>query len=155
MMTRLLLTLMFLLPVPAMADSPDDPSVGQTQYRVQSAVWCSGQLRGEPELLLEAGKPGQFEIDSPESSWRLRVEVEAPGTHEGAGPDSLWFKVGIDQKVDGDWEFLTETMLGVPPGRPGRITVAAPADSGEVVDTSRENAPLYVELSAEPVRDRS
>ncbi|MCA1780329.1 MAG: hypothetical protein LC637_13410 [Xanthomonadaceae bacterium] len=64
-------------------------------------------------------------------------------------------RVGIHQKVDGDWEFLTETMLGVPPGKPGKITVAAPSDGPAGADTSPENAPLYVELSATPVQRES
>ncbi|MFO7764519.1 MAG: hypothetical protein R6V61_12395 [Wenzhouxiangellaceae bacterium] len=115
-----------------------------TRYKVDSAVWCSGELRGEPELLLSPGVPDTFEIDGPESSWRLSVEVETPGRAEGAEPDSLWFKVGIEQLVDGQWEFLTDTMLGTPLGKPGIVTVVGDDDA----DSGPESAPLYVELTA-------
>ncbi|MDT8410540.1 MAG: hypothetical protein RQ741_13155 [Wenzhouxiangellaceae bacterium] len=114
------------------------------QYKVETAVWCSGQLRGEPELVLTPGQPGQFEIDSPESRWRLSVEIEPPSAGEGAGPDALWFKVEIEQMIDGRWQFLTDTMLGVPPGQPGRITVLEQGDA----ESNPNQAPLYVELRA-------
>ncbi|MEX2498370.1 MAG: hypothetical protein WD397_05795 [Wenzhouxiangellaceae bacterium] len=142
--------MMMLLATPLLAAAQADPVEGgkvAPTYVIDSAVWCSGELRGEPELTLAAGIPGTFEIHSPESSWRLSVEVEAPGETEGAAPESLWFKVGIEQRVDGEWEFLTDTMLGTPLGKPGIITVV---DDGEQ-DSSPKTAPLYVELTARRV----
>lgn len=134
---------LFVLPMLATAQAAPAESIDGTRYRVESEVWCSGEMRGEPELVLEAGVPGVFEIHSPDSSWRLSVEVEPPGAAEGA-PDALWFKVGIEQQVDGRWEFLTDTMLGTPLGKPGIITVVE--DGAQ--DSSPETAPLYVELTA-------
>ena len=113
------------------------------RYRIESAVWCFGELRGRPELQLSPGVPGTFEIDGPDSSWRLSVEVETPAQSEGAAPDSLWFKVGIEQMVDGQWEFLTDTMLGTPVGKPGIVTVV-----DDEPDSGPKSAPLYVELTA-------
>ena len=135
----------FLIAVPLLASAQVAPAgtVGESLYRVESAVWCSGELRGEPELVLRPGVPGVFEIHSPDSSWRLSVEVEPPGASEGA-PDALWFKVGIEQQVDGQWQFLTDTMLGTPLGRPGVITVVEEGDQG----SGPETAPLYVEMTA-------
>jgi len=135
----------FLIAVPLLAPAQLAPAatVEESLYRVESAVWCSGELRGEPELVLRPGVPGVFEIHSPDSSWRLSVEVEPPGASEGA-PDALWFKVGIEQQVDGQWQFLTDTMLGTPLGRPGVITVVEEGDQG----SGPETAPLYVEMTA-------
>ena len=135
----------FLIAVPLLAPAQLAPAaaVEESLYRVESAVWCSGELRGEPELVLRPGVPGVFEIHSPDSSWRLSVEVEPPGASEGA-PDALWFKVGIEQQVDGQWQFLTDTMLGTPLGRPGVITVVEEGDHG----SGPETAPLYVEMTA-------
>jgi len=116
---------------------------GELTYRVDAAVWCSGQLRGQPELLLTPGKTGSFEIDAPESDWRLTVEVEEPEEHENALRESVWFKVGIEQKIDGEWEFLTDTILGTPLGEAGRISVVD-QDGSDAPDS----APLYVELTA-------
>lgn len=141
------LAFLLLLSAPLLCTA--QPDVGQSesrQYRIESAVWCSGELRGEPELLLQPGVPGTFEIHSPESSWRLSVGVEPPGDSEGARAESLWFKVGIEQMVDGEWEFLTDTMLGTPLGEPGVITVV---DEGQA--EGPETASLYVELTAQRV----
>lgn len=138
----------FLMAFPLLAPGQDASGdvAEQTRYRVESAVWCSGELRGEPELVLAPGVPGVFEIHSPDSSWRLSVEVEPPAVGEGA-PDALWLKVGIEQQVDGRWEFLTDTMLGTPLGTPGIITVV---EDGEQ-DSGPETAPLYIEMTASRV----
>ena len=137
---------LIVLPMLATGQTAPVDAGDETRYRVESAVWCSGELRGEPELLLAPGVPGVFEIHGPDSSWRLSVEVETPGVAEGA-PDALWFKVGIEQQVEGRWEFLTDTMLGTPLGKPGIITVV---EAGER-DSSPETAPLYVEMTASRV----
>ena len=137
----MLLTLSF--PATAQMDTIDGGEA--PLYQIESAVWCSGELRGQPELLLSPGVPGTFEIDGPDSSWRLSVEVETPAETEGAAPDSLWFKVAIEQMVDGQWEFLTDTMLGTPMGKSGIVTVV----DGEDPDAGPEAAPLYVELTAQ------
>lgn len=142
-MKKICAVLLVALPMLGSAQSAPVDTADQTRYRVESAVWCSGELRGEPELVLKPGVPGVFEIHSPASSWRLSVEVEPPAASEGA-PDSLWFKVGIEQQVDGGWEFLTDTMLGTPLGRPGIITVVGEGEQ----DASPETAPLYVEMTA-------
>lgn len=136
-------TLLMALPMLVAAQSAPADAADSSRYRVESAVWCSGDLRGEPELVLEPGVPGVFEVHSPDSSWRLSVEVEPPGAAEGA-PDALWFKVGIEQQVDGRWEFLTDTMLGTPLGKPGIITVV---EEGKQA-SGPETAPLYVEMTA-------
>ena len=116
----------------------------QQRFRIESAVWCSGELRGQPRLDLAAGETGEFEIDGAGTRWRLQVEVESPSATEGAQPDSVWLKVGIDEQVDGEWEFLTDTMIGQPLGQSGRITVSG-ADDGE---SEPGTAPLYVEMVA-------
>ncbi|HMB38551.1 MAG TPA: hypothetical protein VKO85_05695 [Wenzhouxiangellaceae bacterium] len=135
--------------VPLLGVAQADPVDGEQapRYAVESAVWCSGELRGEPELVLSPGVPGTFEIHGPESSWRLSVEVEPPAESEGAIVESLWFKVGIEQRVDGRWEFLTDTMLGTPLGEPAIITVV---EEGEQ-DSGPETAPLYVEMTAKRI----
>lgn len=147
---RFFVALVLLAAVPGLATAlaaPGDTLDG-TRYRVETEVWCSGQLRGEPELLLKAGVPGTFEIHSPDSSWRLSVEVEPPQAYEGA-PDALWFKVGVEQRVDGQWEFLTDTILGTPLGTPGVITVVENAEQ----ESNPKTASLYVELTARRVDD--
>ncbi|MGB0514617.1 MAG: hypothetical protein ACPGJE_07230, partial [Wenzhouxiangellaceae bacterium] len=76
--------------------------------------------------------------------WRLTVEVESPAEGEGAEADSVWLKVDIEQWLEGEWEFLTDTMIGTPLGRPGKITVMGASDD----ESTPERAPLYVEMVA-------
>lgn len=137
----------------AMGVSAQDDGAGDPiRYRVETAVWSEGQLRGEPELELEAGKAGRFVVRSPESGWRIGVEVEPPAEHEQADPEALWLKVGIEQWIDGEWVFLTDTMLGTPAGEPGRISVVEDDPGGETVGA--EDARLYIELTARPLPER-
>lgn len=146
-MTRLLcntpirlgaMVLLILCAAAAVAEEASD------RFRIESAVWCSGELRGQPRLNLTAGESGEFEINGAGTRWRLTVEVEPASLAEGANPDSVWLKVGIEEQVEGEWEFLTDTMIGQPLGQPGRITVSGP-DEGE---TKPGTAPLYVEMIA-------
>ncbi|HKL53217.1 MAG TPA: hypothetical protein VJ902_04610 [Wenzhouxiangellaceae bacterium] len=144
---RLIAVLTLLMPLLCVGQAEPVDGEPAPRYAIESAVWCSGQLRGEPELLLRPGIPGTFEIHSPDSSWRLSVEVDTPDESEGAIAESLWLKVGIEQRIDGRWEFLTDTMLGTPLGKPGIISVV---EQGEH-DSSRDTAPLYVEMTAQRI----
>ncbi|MFU8833579.1 MAG: hypothetical protein ACNA7J_15690, partial [Wenzhouxiangella sp.] len=51
-------------------------------------------------------------------------------------------RIDIEQEVDGEWEFITDTIIGTPLGQPGRVTVVG---SGEG-ESSPHLAPLFVEL---------
>ena len=144
---RLIAVLTLFVPLLCVAQSAPVDSEPAPRYAIESAVWCAGQLRGEPELVLSPGIPGTFEIHGPDSSWRLSVEIDTPAEGEGAIAESLWFKVGIEQRVDGHWEFLTDTMLGTPLGKPGIITVVEQGAQ----DAGRETAPLYVEMTAQRI----
>ncbi|PKL95113.1 MAG: hypothetical protein CVV18_06715 [Gammaproteobacteria bacterium HGW-Gammaproteobacteria-8] len=138
-MTRVLcIACLILIAATAVAEEP------QQRFRIESAVWCSGELRGQPRLDLAIGETGKFEIDAVDSRWRLQVEIEPPAATEGAQPDSIWLKVGIEEQVDGEWEFLTDTMIGQPLGQSGRITVSGTDDDQSQPGT----APLYVEMIA-------
>lgn len=127
-------------------------AVDPAKYRIEATVWSGGELRGRPELILTPGTPGRFEIHGPDSSWRIGVDVEPPSPTENADPDALWLRVGIEQRIDGEWEFLTDTMLGTPLGRPGRISVVE--DSEGEAAARPEDAALYLELTAEAVHSR-
>jgi hypothetical protein len=134
------------------ASAQDAGSSEPGRYRIETAVWSEGQLRGEPELELAAGKAGRFVVRGPESAWRIGVEVEPPEAHEQADPGALWLKVGIEQWIDGEWVFLTDTMLGTPAGEPGRISVVEDDAGGEAVGA--EDARLFVVLVARPLSER-
>lgn len=142
-MIRMLMLVVMLLPgAVAAAESPG------LMYQVETAVWCSGDLRGESELKLEAGQSESVEIEANDTTWRLSVEVENTTPAEVPDPDSVWLKVGIEQQIDGEWEFVTDTMMGQPLGETARLTVIGSDDA----EASPELAPLYVELVAKRLK---
>lgn len=143
-MTRLLATRLLAIVCIALAATAAIAEQAQDRFRIESAVWCSGELRGQPRLDLAAGETGEFEIDGAGTRWRLTVELEPTSVAEGPDPDSVWLKVGIEEQVDGEWEFLTDTMIGQPLGQPGRITVSGAGED----EAEPGTAPLYVEMVA-------
>lgn len=116
-------------------------------YLVEAKVWIDGDLRGEPSVLVESGTEATIEMDQAGSGWRMNVLVEPPTVSEGAASDAVWLRIDISEQVDGEWEFLTDSMLGLRAGQTGSFSVV-----GTDTETATpENARLYVELSAAPV----
>lgn len=124
------------MPLAAATDAP--------RYRIEASVRCGGELRAQPRLILAAGEPESFEVEADDRRWRLSVEVEEPSATEGANPDALWLRVGIEEWIEGEWDPLTDTMIGTPLGRPGRVSVADPGEE----DLPSSEVSLYVELVA-------
>ncbi|MDX1626063.1 MAG: hypothetical protein R3323_06080 [Wenzhouxiangellaceae bacterium] len=116
------------------------------RYEVSASVWIDGELRGRPSLVVEPGVEGTIEVGRPGGGWRLRVLVEPPAEVEGAAEGALWLTLGLEERVDGEWEFLTDSMLGIPPGRRGSVSVV---EEG-VQTASPENARLYVDVEVRP-----
>ncbi|MEM7055236.1 MAG: hypothetical protein AAF446_11945 [Pseudomonadota bacterium] len=120
------------------------------QYMIQTKVWMDGELRGEPLLQVEANSEAMITQQVNEgSAWRMNVLVEAPGEHENAIEGAIWLKLSIEEEVDGEWAFLTDTMLGLPAGQTGNLSVV---DEGIEIATP-ENARLFVEVTVEPVSE--
>lgn len=119
------------------------------QYSVKTKVWMDGELRGTPELVVQAESDAMIENRSGDDAWRMHVLIEAPDESENAMDGAIWIKLGIEQEADGEWEFLTDTMLGLPPGQTGSISVV---DEGVEIATP-ENANLFVEVTVQPVAD--
>lgn len=118
------------------------------RYEVSARVWIDGEQRGTPVIVVEEGKQARIEVAGEDDGWRMRVLVEAPQAHEGADPGGVWMSVGLDRKGPDGWQHLTDTLIGTPLGKPGRISVVAP-DAPD--DAGPEGAELYVELVARSV----
>lgn len=112
------------------------------KYRIDTAVWCSGELCGQPVLELAPGEVKTFTINADDSRWRLSVEVEPTSETEGALGQAVWLRIDIEQEVDGEWDFITDTIIGTPLGQAGRVTVVG----HEQDEFSPRLAPLFVEL---------
>ena len=116
-------------------------------YRVDARVWIDGTLRGEPSVVVESASEATIEMVQGDTGWRMTVLVEPPMEHEGAGVDAIWIRVGISELVDGEWEYLTDSMLGVQAGSTASFSVVDPG----VETATTDNARLFVELSASPI----
>jgi hypothetical protein len=113
-------------------------------YEISARVWIEGELRGTPTITVLEDSEARIAVGG-EDGWRLSVRVEAPLADEGADPDGLWMTVGLDRKVPEGWQHLTETLIGTPLGKPGRISVVAP---DAPADADPKQAQLHVELVA-------
>jgi hypothetical protein len=120
------------------------------RYEISARVWIDGELRGTPTLMVEPEKTANIEVSGHSVDWRMSVLVEAPGPSEAADPGGIWMAVGLDRKVDGSWEHLTETLIGTPLGEPGRISVTG---SGAAADAAPEQAQLHVEFIARELNE--
>jgi hypothetical protein len=70
-----------------------------------------------------ANSPASIEISGEEEQgWRLEVEVE-PVNDAYAPTDTLWIHVGVHQQIDGEWERLADSILGVPEGETATFSV--------------------------------
>ncbi|MEM1082371.1 MAG: hypothetical protein AAGH65_12420 [Pseudomonadota bacterium] len=121
----------------------------QTEYLVQTRVFMYGELRGEPSLLVEAGKDARIENRSGGRAWALNVMVKAADAAEQAMDGAIWLELGVEEEVDGRWEFLADTMLGLPPGQTGTISVVDQANESE----GPEHAQLLIEVTVDAVDD--
>jgi hypothetical protein len=115
------------------------------RYRVEATVWIDGQQRGTPVIVVEEGRQARIEVADNNDGWRMSVLVETPRAEEQADPGGVWLTVGLDRNGPDGWEHLTDTLIGTPLGKPGRISVVAP---DAPADAGPEQAELYVELIA-------
>lgn len=122
--------------------------VGADEFEIEAKVWIDGELRGSPMVIVEEGKEATIEMDQGDSGWRMSLLVEPPMAHEEASRDAIWIRVGLSERIDGEWVFLTDTMLGARFGQPAHISVVGDAEDGEPVP--REQARLLVEMIARP-----
>ena len=120
---------------------------GEREYRISSELWIDGELRGSPSLIMQAGVQGSIETAGEESGWRLVFDIEEPEPHERAAEGALWVYIEIHEKQDGEWDHLTDSMLGIPPGRTGTLSIV---DQGQDEPT-RETARLYMTVQVEPL----
>lgn len=127
------------------------PAVAR-DYEVAARIWIDGELRGTPTVVVEPDTDATIEAATGDSGWRMDLRIEPALDAEGAEPDAVWIRVGISEKVDGQWQFLTDTMLGTRLGTPGQFSVVEDAgDEGRTVP--REEAALFVELTARAAGD--
>lgn len=120
------------------------------QYMVELELWIDGEERGTPIVVVPPGEQASVEVGDPSGhgGWRIEVLVEPPAISEGAPTGATWLNLAVHELVDGQWEALTDSLLGLREGQPGTMTVV---ESG-VEQGTRENS--LVHLTAQVSRLR-
>ena len=124
-------------------------AVSAEQYLVEAELWLDGELQGTPSMIVAAGSPASISRGDLEQDaiWRLEIEVEPAASHILSPGDALWIHVGLHQKIDGEWEHLADSMLGVPEGQTATFSVV----DGDV-ESSPENAAVYLRIKTSRLR---
>ncbi|GEM_PF-1426852 len=119
---------------------------GLQEYLVETRVWMDGELQGEPSLQVQAGSDARIENRSGQTAWAMSVNIQPAHASEKAMDGAIWLDLAIEEEIDGTWQFLADTMLGLPPGQTGTVSVV-----GQDIETATpENAELFVEVTVRP-----
>jgi hypothetical protein len=119
------------------------------EYLIEAELWLNGVQQGTPTLIVEPGQPASIartDTDG-EAMWRLEVEVEAADSHILSPGDALWLQVAIHQHIDGEWEHITDAMLGVPEGQYATLSVV-----DDDAEASPESAAVYLRIKTSKLR---
>lgn len=119
----------------------DSSAQAAERYMIEMELWIDGSKRGEPMLIVEPAEPAEISSTDPEGEkgWRIELEVEPPAAIEGSAGGSIWLRLSIHRLVDGSWQYLTDSMLGVPEGESHTLSVAG-GDGG----SGREDALVHL-----------
>jgi len=120
------------------------------QYMVEMALWIDGEQRGTPMVVVSPDEPASVVVSDPagEGGWKVEVLVDPPVASEGAPAGAIWLNLAVHERRDGEWELLADTLLGVPEGREGVLSVV---DSG-VEQATPENSRVYLVTQASRLR---
>ena len=111
-------------------------------YQIDFELWLHGESHGSPRMIVEAGTPASMEQGDGDRHWRIEVEVERPAADEYAPEDALWLHLAVYERIEGDWELLADTILGVPEGQASTLTVVE--GEGEVEEVTPDNSLVYL-----------
>jgi hypothetical protein len=115
------------------------------QFLIETELWVDGQLRGAPVLVVSAGQSAMMSrMDEQglieDGNWRLEVEVE-PDNDRLSPVQIHWVSVAVQQLSDGEWDYLADSILGVPEGEFASLSIV---DEGQ--EPTPESAQLYLRL---------
>lgn len=114
----------------------DDPA----RFLIEMELWLHGEQAGTPSMIVVAGQPASIQVGGDVRTWRIEAEVEIPAVHEYAPGDALWLHLAVHEQVEGEWEVLADTMLGVPEGRSATLSVV----EGEVEEALPDNSLVFL-----------
>lgn len=119
------------------------PASLAAEYLVEAELWLDGQSAGTPVLMVNADEAAMIErgTGGDDAGWRLTIKVEPADADPLAPSGSLWLTVELQQQVDGAWELLADSILGVPEGETATLSVV---DGDQ--EATPETAAVYLQL---------
>jgi ribosomal protein S4 len=123
------------------------------QFLVEAELWLDGERYDVPVMIVTPDEVSTMSplADSSRLQWRLDVEVERADDHMMAPDNALWVHVGIHQKIDGEWEHLTDSILGVPEGETAILSVVD-GDAEAHPEASPETSAVYLRIKTSRLR---
>lgn len=125
-------------------------ALAEERFLVEMELWLNGEKHGTPMVIVPAGEEASVSQVSKdgETGWRIELEVEEPAAYEQAPGNALWLHFGIQEKIEGEWEHLADTMMGVPEGRTATMSVV----EGEVGEATPDNSIVYLTAKTSRLR---
>lgn len=105
-------------------------AVAADSFQVESALLVSGQTQTTAPIKVEANTATQLWGDS---DWQLFVTI-TPIDDPFAPANALWMTVRLEAWLDEQWQPMSESVLGVPPGEWAVLTVGD-VDQDDGLDT--------------------
>lgn len=99
----------------------------EARYMIEMQLWIDGEQIGEPMVVVEPGEPATVSdggADDAGPGWRIEVEVQAPESGAGLPGRAIWLDVRVEERRDGEWLELTDSILGVPEGEFSELSIA-------------------------------
>jgi len=115
------------------------------QFLIESELWVDGQMRGTPVMMVSAGEAAvMIGLDDGDlidaGNWRLEFEVE-PDSDRLSPVQTYWVSVAVQHFNDGQWEYLADSIVGVPEGEFASLSIV---EDGQ--ESTPESAQLYLRL---------
>lgn len=104
-------------------------AIAADTFTVESVLSVSGQAQTTTPVRVEANTATQLWGDS---EWQLFVTV-TPIDDPFAPTNALWMTVRLEAWLDDDWQPISESVLGVPPGEWAALTVGD-ADVAQLIE---------------------
>jgi hypothetical protein len=98
---------------------------GSVQYMVEMEVWIDGEEQGTPIVVVEPGKPAFVEVgrSAGPQAWRVEVLVQPAASADADLGDNIWLEMAVYDRSEGELSLLADSLLGVPEGQPGVLSV--------------------------------
>ncbi len=124
------------------------------RYMVEMELWIDGEQRGTPRLVVEAGEAAELMSTDPDaqSGWKIELEVEPPDPSEGAPQGAIWLHIAVAELANGEWEHLTDTLLGMPEGQSSSLSLVEGGGNSDPAPEAPENSRLYLTVRSSLLR---